>query len=974
MSLLGNLTVGILGNMNGLSDTFTDAQRQLRDFGRNMENIGGNLSKAGESITKIAGPAFAALGGAIGFTAKKAMDFESQMSSVKSVMSPDEVMKFSRALEELALKMGAETKYSSLEAAQGIEELIKAGVSLDDIINGGLKGTLSLAVAGELELADAAEIASTALNAFKNDNISVSRAADLLAGAANASATSVSEMKFSLAMVSAVASGVGLSFEDTTTALATFAQNGLKGSDAGTSLKTMLLRLSPTTKEAAAAFEQLGLSTYNTSAGYKYLVDKGITPASRSVEDIQKGLEKLTKEELGSAASKKDLKERYKENLNASGLMSSAFYDESGSLKSMAQIAEILKTSMAGLNDEQRQNYLNTMFGTDAIRAANILFKEGANGITSMADAMNKISADDVAATKLDNVKGRIEILKGTIETAAIAIGKSFLPIIDKVVGAIQKMVNWFNNLSPEMADLIAKVLLVSAAITGLATAFGIVLIVVGGVISSVGTIATAFASLSASIAAAGGIMAIITGPIGLTIAAIVALGAALIALWNNSETFRNSVTTIFNNIKNVAVQAFGIIASFIGEKIAQIKQFWDENGTLFLQAVENVFNGIMAVVNFVMPAIKFIIEMVWTAIKQVIGGALEIIMGLMKVFAGLFTGDFGKMWEGIKQIFFGAIDFIIGMMTLSFVGGLKNLLFDLVKSGLGLVKGMADGIVNFFSNFSTIGQNLAKGFVDGVVNFFRNLVDSVITLFDLFRARGASSWEAFKGVLLSILNSLKAGITAIWDFIVSFLTNGASMIWNGVTAAFRGMLNGISSIFGSVRGTIENIWGGVMGFFRGIDLFQIGKNIIQGLINGLGSMTSAVWEKAKSIANGIGNSIKNALGIHSPSRLAIQLMEFFGDGMVIGMDNSVSDIMGAASNLANAAIPDFPQINTGLNIGGRGNDKGPLVDASPFSITINPAPVIMDGQQIAEVQFNHIDNMQAAKFNQNLRLNGVRR
>ncbi|MGQ7101892.1 phage tail tape measure protein [Escherichia sp. SP-MK] len=125
-----------------------------------------------------------------------------------------------------------------MEAGQGIEELIKAGVSLTDIINGGLEGALNLATAGELELGDAAEIASTALNAFKDDNLSVAQAADLLAGAANASATSVGEMKFGLSMVSAVAAGVGLSFKDTTTALALFAQNGLKGSDAGTSLKT----------------------------------------------------------------------------------------------------------------------------------------------------------------------------------------------------------------------------------------------------------------------------------------------------------------------------------------------------------------------------------------------------------------------------------------------------------------------------------------------------------------------------------------------------------------------------------------------------------------------------------------------------------------------------------------------------------------------------------------------------------------
>jgi TP901 family phage tail tape measure protein len=105
-------------------------------------------------------------------------------------------------LTDLAMEMGKKTAFSSAEAAQGIEELVKAGVSVTDILNGGLEGALNLAIAGNINLADAAEIASTALNAFKDDNLSVAQAADILAGAANASATDVGELKYGLSMVS----------------------------------------------------------------------------------------------------------------------------------------------------------------------------------------------------------------------------------------------------------------------------------------------------------------------------------------------------------------------------------------------------------------------------------------------------------------------------------------------------------------------------------------------------------------------------------------------------------------------------------------------------------------------------------------------------------------------------------------------------------------------------------------------------
>lgn len=511
------------------SNAWNRLQQNMSQTGARLQSVGGQMQSVGSDISQSFGAAFLVVSAGLGLSAKKAMDFEQQMSSVYSVMSPDEVRAFGNELEVLAITMGEKTKYSGIEAAQGIEELIKAGVQVTDIINGGLDGALSLATAGELELADAAEIASTALNAFKADNLSVMRAADLLAGAANASATSVGELKFGLAAVSAVASGVGLSFEETTTALASFAQNGLKGSDAGTSLKTMLLRLSPTTNSASEAFDQLGLSAYNTAAGYKYLVEKGMKPTGRSVADIEEALHKLSAQELGFSASKKDLNKRYEENAKASGLLSSAFYNERGEIKSLAEIAELLKTKMAHLNDEQRQNYFNTMFGTDAIRAANILYKEGAKGVTDMATAMNKIKSADVAAQKLDNVKGRIEELSGAVETATISLGNALLPTIDKAVAFLQKMTDKFNSLSPAMQENIVNAALVAAGVTGVVTAIGVGLTVVGAAV-------TGFGALTTGLGLAAGAATLLTGPVGLVVAGVGLATAAVLAFKDSNE------------------------------------------------------------------------------------------------------------------------------------------------------------------------------------------------------------------------------------------------------------------------------------------------------------------------------------------------------------------------------------------------------------------------------------------------------
>ncbi|PGR74830.1 phage tail tape measure protein [Bacillus cereus] len=212
----------------GLQQSNRELEQQgnrLLNFGNRMETLGNHLQNAGMQIGMVFGGMTYAIGRGLKSAVTESMNFEQQMANIKAVSgSTGEEMK---KLSELAINMGETTKYSSVQAGQGIEELIKAGVSLTDIINGGLEGALNLATAGELELGEAAEIASTALNAFKADHLSVADAANILSGAANASATDVRELKYGLAASSAVAAGAGMTFKDTATTLAVFAQNGL---------------------------------------------------------------------------------------------------------------------------------------------------------------------------------------------------------------------------------------------------------------------------------------------------------------------------------------------------------------------------------------------------------------------------------------------------------------------------------------------------------------------------------------------------------------------------------------------------------------------------------------------------------------------------------------------------------------------------------------------------------------------------
>lgn len=445
--------------------------QDLDKYQKKLNETGDKLVAFGKKGSLYMAPV--ALG--LGFATKKAADFEQQMSNTLSVMSPGEVNEYKDALRELAIQQGADTKYSALEAAQAQEELLKAGLSVKDVINGGLSGALSLATAGELDLASAAEIAATVLNAFKDDNLSVADAANILAGAANASATGVEEMKMSLQQVSAVASGVGLSFDDTSTMLAVFAHNGLKGSDAGTSLKTMLQRLHPTTKAAWQQFDALGLSIVDNETAMKVLQENGVKPLSNDTDKLMGQIQDLAKSLAGPKASASKVNKEFEELTVATGAVHSAFYDTNGELKSAEEISGLLQSSLKDLSSEQRSAALGAMFGSDAVRAGNIAYREGADGIKKMRTEMGKVTADNVAKMKMDNLKGTIEEISGAIETFAISIGTSLTPVLRGLGKYIQKAADWFNGLNDSTKTVISTAGVVAVAIPVAGLAFGFI-------------------------------------------------------------------------------------------------------------------------------------------------------------------------------------------------------------------------------------------------------------------------------------------------------------------------------------------------------------------------------------------------------------------------------------------------------------------------------------------------------------------
>ncbi len=663
----------------------TDFEKKMNQVNRQFGKLGDQVQEAGTQIGAAFGAVSLAIAGGLGFAVKKAADFEQGLSNIKAVSGS--TAQEMEQLKKLALDMGASTKYSATEAAQGIEELVKAGVSMTDITNGGLKGALSLATAGGLELAEAAEIASTALNAFRKDGLSVSKAADILAGAANASATSVGELKFGLSSVSAVASSVGMTFEDTTAALAVFAQNGLKGSDAGTSLKTMLMNLQPSTDKARALFEELGLVTEDGS---------------------------------------------------------SRFFDATGKLKSLDQIAGILQQSMSGLTDAQRLSKMETIFGSDAIRAANILFKEGASGVEKMKAAMGKVTAEEVAAEKLNNLNGAIEQLKGAFETLMISLGETLVPMFKSIAAILGNVVEWFNQLSPATKKFIVIGAAVTAAITGL-----------------IAVIAFLTASLGALLAVEWAVLApllLIIGKVLLVIGAFTALGVAIGILYKKNEAFANFVNKTWNGIQAIFQTASAVIIPIAKEIWDTLKKNFMEIWTALKPLLEAAWSFINEIFNRIskngdekLGALKKIFEIVFGAVGTIVKVAMETIAGTIQFTLNLVTTIFKVATNLIKLIFLGAFEQIKTGIQIS-----MTVIHGIIQTITALIRGDWDGAWNAIKNTVSSVFTQMKTFITNMIDIFKGAGKGIITALA----------DGIKNHVSIVVNSIKDVVQKIRDFL----------------------------------------------------------------------------------------------------------------------------------------------------------------------------------------------------------------
>ena len=542
--------------------------------------------------------------------------------------------------------MGAVTSFSAGEAAAAQLELAKAGLDSTAIMDA-MPGVLSLAAAGNMDVATAAGIAASAVNTFGLEASAVTGVANMLAAAANASSADVSDLAAGFQMSASVFAANGQSMADLTTAMSLMANAGIAGSDAGTSLKTMMMRLAAPTDEAAAAMGALGLSVYNAD----------------------------------------------------------------GSMRPFEDVVADIGTATAGMSDAQRNAAFSTIFGADAIRAATILTSAGADSWDAMEASVTAAGAAEAAAgARMRGLNGAMETFRGAIESVMIAISARFLPVLTEMIQGAATLVGGLTTLSPELQNAAIAFAAVLAAAGPLMLAISGVGAALGFILSPVGLIVIGVAALGAAWASNfGGIQEITAAAVAQVVPALQsvltplqAVAAAMATTGVNSAETNAAITTLpailqpaatgFQTLWATITGLGATLATFFAPAIGRLQEAFAGMPEAFapllpkLQELGGAFGGLLTALQpFVALigaglaiAVDFGVNRLTTVISSlpsILGPIIDQVTAIIRLITTILTevvagvkaaidGDWTAVWESAKAIIEGFSTFFRGLFS----------------------------------------------------------------------------------------------------------------------------------------------------------------------------------------------------------------------------------------------------------------------------------------------------------------------
>lgn len=678
-SAKGYLDLDISGFLKSLRTAQDEADKSSKNIatkiGGNLSNIGKSLISAGTTLTKNVTVPLLGIGAA---GLKVATDFEKGMSEVKAISGA--TGKDFDALRDKAIELGASTAFSAGEVAGAMTEMAKAGWDSNQIIDG-MSGVLAAAAASGEELGTVSTIVADAITGFGMAAGDSTKVADLLTQAANSGTIGIADLGETFKYIAPVAGAMGLSIEDVTTAVSAMSMAGIKGSQAGTALRTMLTRLVKPTDPVAAAMEELGIEVTNVD----------------------------------------------------------------GSMKSLDDIVSNLRNSFDGLTESEKAKYAATLAGQEGMAGMLALLnltEEEYNAIAASMDNAGGV-AEETAAIMQDNLQSKIEQLGGSLESLAIKLADYIIPYLQQFVVWLTGLVEKFIALDPETQKFILKLAGIAVAAGPALAIIGKLTTGVGSFFTALGKLTGGFTAVKSGGTAAsgmlsklGGALAGITAPIAAVIAIVAVLTAAFVSLWKNNEEFKKNVTKIWNEIKDTfnkfaqgivdRLNKLGFNFKDITEVIKKLwKGFCDFLAPIFKGAFQLVADTFEFITNQILNAFDFWIAVfkgdwqgawdavkntfknAWEFIKNTFTNILNTIKGILDTVCKWFGTTWNNTWNSIKT------------KTTDAINSVKNTISNGLTNAKNTVANIFDNIKNKISNTLDNAKTTVKNGIDKIKSFF---------------------------------------------------------------------------------------------------------------------------------------------------------------------------------------------------------------------------------------------------------------
>lgn len=714
--------------------------------GATLESVGGKITSVGQSLTTHVTLPIVAAGTAI---IKTAGDFDQSMAQVKAITGA--TGEDFESLRDLAIDLGAKTAYSAVECADAMTEMGKAGWSTQQIIDG-MAGVLDAAASSSEGLAAVSTIIADAVSGFGLEAADASRVADVLAHSANAGTIDIADLGETFKYVAPMAQSMGLSLEDVTTAATAMSMAGIKGSQAGTSLRRMLTNLVKPSESVAAAMDELGISITN----------------------------------------------------------------DDGSFLSLNEIIDVLRVSFDGLTDDEKAYYAATLAGANGQSGLLALLNLSAEEYAHLSEEINNCTgeAERTATVMQDNLNSKVEQLGGALESLAIKLGDILLPklkeLIEKVTGVVEK----FTQAPKPVQETIIKIAGIAAAVGPVLLVLGKLTTTVGqgmqafsamgkGILNFVNQAKLGVGAGGKLAAAIGGISAPVLG----VVAAVAILVAAFVHLWKNNEEFRTKVTAIWDGIK----QKFENFSNGIKERLASVgieftgfvdtaKKIWDKFCEILAPVFEGAFNQISIILGTVFDVItglldvfigifsgdwekawkgvKEVFEGVWNGIKNLFGNVINIIKNVINVFLGWFGTDWNTVWSKAKEF-----------VTTTW----ENIKTTVSEKATALKKSVSEKVT---------------ALVEGVKEKWENLKQMTSDKFNAIKDAISDKWTAIKESVTNKVDSMKEAVSdkfnAIKESAVQKFEDIKEGIRNKIESAKETVSNAIEKIKGLFNFHIE--------------------------------------------------------------------------------------------------------------------------------------------------------------------------